>query len=126
MTADEVDGGDPTLRRFLEDRGLSYVLAVKGVEPLRRAHGSAPATAEQLAARVPAEQWVACSAGHGAKGRRLYDWVRVELAAPAAAGWARGCWSVAAAPTVSWPSPLASPRPTPRWSGWSGSLGSAG
>ena len=28
-------------------------------------------------------------AGHGAKGRRLYDWVRVELAAPAAAGWAR-------------------------------------
>ena len=38
---------------------------------------------------MPAEQWVACSAGHGAKGRRLYDWVRVELAAPAAAGWAR-------------------------------------
>jgi SRSO17 transposase len=89
VTADEVYGGDPTLRHFLEDRGLSYVLAVKCTEPLRRAHGSAPATAEQLAARVPAEQWVACSAGHGAKGRRLYDWVRVELAAPAAAGWAR-------------------------------------
>jgi SRSO17 transposase len=89
VTADEVYGGDPALRRFLEDRGLSYVLAVKCIEPLRRVHGSAPATAEQLAARVPAEQWVACSAGHGAKGRRLYDWVRVELAAPAAAGWAR-------------------------------------
>ena len=102
VTADEVYGGDPTLRRFLEDRGLSYVLAVKCSEPLRRAHGSAPVTAEQLAAGVPAEQWVACSAGHGAKGRRLYDWARVELAAPA------------------------SPRPAPRWSGWSGSLGSAG
>jgi SRSO17 transposase len=89
VTADEVYGGDPTLRRFLEDRGLSYVLAVKCIEPLRRAHGAAPATAEQLAARVPAEQWVACSAGHGAKGRRLYDWVRVELATPAVAGWAR-------------------------------------
>jgi SRSO17 transposase len=89
VTADEVYGGDPTLRRFLEDRGLSYVLAVKCIERLRRAHGSTPATAEQLAARVPAEQWVACSAGHGAKGRRLYDWVRVELAAPAVAGWAR-------------------------------------
>jgi SRSO17 transposase len=89
VTADEVYGGDPTLRRFLEDRGLSSVLAVKCIEPLRRAHGSAPTTAEQLAARVPAEQWVACSAGHGAKGRRLYDWARVELAAPAAAGRAR-------------------------------------
>jgi SRSO17 transposase len=89
VTADEVYGGDPALRRFLEDRGLSYVLAVKCTEPLRRAHGSAPTTAEQLAARVPAEQWVACSAGHGAKGRRLYDWARVELATPAAAGRAR-------------------------------------
>jgi SRSO17 transposase len=89
VTADEVYGGDPALRRFLEDRGLSYVLAVKGTEPLRRGDGSTPATAEQLAARVPAEQWVACSAGHGAKGRRLYDWARVELAAPAAAGCTR-------------------------------------
>jgi SRSO17 transposase len=89
VTADEVYGGDPALRRFLEDRGLSSVLAVKCTEPLRRAHGSAPTTAEQLAARVPAEQWVACSAGHGAKGRRLYDWARVELATPAAAGRAR-------------------------------------
>jgi SRSO17 transposase len=38
---------------------------------------------------VPPEQWVTCSAGHGAKGRRLYDWARVELAAPAAAGCTR-------------------------------------
>jgi SRSO17 transposase len=38
---------------------------------------------------VAAEQWVACSAGHGAKGRRLYDWARVELAVPAASGMAR-------------------------------------
>jgi hypothetical protein len=46
-------------------------------------------SAEQLAAAVPATQWIACSAGHGAKGRRLYDWTRVALAAPAAAGMAR-------------------------------------
>jgi uncharacterized membrane protein len=38
---------------------------------------------------VPAEQWIACSAGHGAKGRRLYDWTRIQLAAPATAGMAR-------------------------------------
>jgi SRSO17 transposase len=88
VTADEVYGGDPALRRWLEDRGISYVLAVKGTEPLRTAtQETARATATQLAASVPAEQWVAASAGHGAKGRRLYDWARVEFAAPAA----RGC-----------------------------------
>jgi SRSO17 transposase len=87
VTADEVYGGDPALRRWLEDRGVSYVLAVKGTEPLGTAtQGSARATATQVAASVPATQWVACSAGHGAKGRRLYDWARVELAAPAAGG----------------------------------------
>ena len=90
VTADEVYGGDPALRRWLEGRGVSYVLAVKGTEPLGTAtQGSARATAVQLAASVPVEQWVACSAGHGAKGRRLYDWARVELTAPATAGCTR-------------------------------------
>jgi SRSO17 transposase len=91
VTADEVYGGDPALRVWLEDRGVSYVLAVKGTEPLAAAASQGPvrATAEHLAEAVPAEQWVACSAGHGAKGRRLYDWARVELAAPAAPGMAR-------------------------------------
>jgi SRSO17 transposase len=90
VTADEVYGGDPALRCWLEDRGMSYVLAVKGTEPLVTAtQGSGRATATQLVAGVPVEQWVACSAGHGAKGRRLYDWARVELAAPAAPGRAR-------------------------------------
>jgi SRSO17 transposase len=89
VTADEAYGGDPALRRFLEDRGLSYVLAVKCTEPLRPADGSARATAEQLAVGVPTEQWVTCSAGHGAKGRRLYDWTRVALAVPAAADFTR-------------------------------------
>jgi hypothetical protein len=67
---------------------VSYVLAVKGSEPLGTAtQGSATATG--LAAGVPPEQWVACSAGHGAKGRRLDDWTRIQLAAPAAAGCTR-------------------------------------
>ena len=72
VTADEAYGGDPALRGWLEDRGLSYVLAVKCTEPLVAATaGSVRATATQLAAAVPATQWVACSAGHGATGRRL-------------------------------------------------------
>jgi SRSO17 transposase len=90
VTADEVYGGDPALRRFLEDRGVSYVLAVKGTEPLRTAtQGSGRTPATNLAASVPPKQWITCSAGHGAKGRRLYDWARVELAAPAGPGMAR-------------------------------------
>ena len=116
VTADEVYGGDPALRRFLEDRGVSYVLAVKGTEPLRTTATHGSATAAQLAASVPAEQWVACSAGHGAKGRRLYDWTRIQLAVPAAPGMARwllvrrsrrdgelafyACYSPAATPLV--------------------------
>jgi SRSO17 transposase len=69
------------------------VLAVKCTELLQApgpdSPGAARTSAEQLAAGVPAEQWIACSAGHGAKGRRLYDWTRIQLAAPATAGMAR-------------------------------------
>jgi SRSO17 transposase len=91
VTADEVYGGSPTLRQWLEGRGVSYVLAVKCTEPLVISGPDGPvrATAEQLAAAVPAEQWVTASAGQGAKGRRLYDWTRIQLAAPATAGMAR-------------------------------------
>jgi SRSO17 transposase len=91
VTADEVYGGSPALRGWLEDRGVWHVLAVKCTEPLAvdGPQGPMRQSAAQLAAAVPATQWIACSAGHGAKGRRLYDWTRVALAAPAAAGMAR-------------------------------------
>jgi SRSO17 transposase len=93
VTADEVYGGSPALREWLEERHTPYVLAVKCTELLAVQAPDGPAgaraSAEQLAAGVPAEQWIACSAGHGAKGRRLYDWTRIELASPATAGMAR-------------------------------------
>lgn len=91
VTADEVYGGSPALRQWLEGRGVWHVLAVKCTELLRvdGPKGPVRTSAEQLAAAVPAEQWIACSAGHGAKGRRLYDWTRVELAAPATSPMAR-------------------------------------
>jgi SRSO17 transposase len=118
VTADEVYGGSPALRGWLEDRGVWHVLAVKCTELLavNGPQGPMRQSAEQLAAAVPAVQWIACSAGHGAKGRRLYDWTRVELATPAAAGMARwllvrrsrrdgelafyACYAPAAAPLV--------------------------
>ena len=91
VTADEVDGGSPTLRQWLEGRGVSYVLAVKCTQPLAISGPDGPvrATAEQLAAAVPAEQWVTASAGQGAKGRRLYDWTRIQLATPVTSEMAR-------------------------------------
>jgi SRSO17 transposase len=93
VTADEVYGGNPALREWLEERHTPYVLAVKCTELLAVQAPDGPAgaraSAEQLAAGVPAEQWIACSAGHGAKGRRLYDWTRIELASPATSAMAR-------------------------------------
>jgi SRSO17 transposase len=91
VTADEAYGGNPALRRWLEERGVWQVLAVKRTELLGVDGPKGPVrnSAERLAAGVPAEQWIACSAGRGAKGRRVYDWIRVELAAPAAVGMAR-------------------------------------
>jgi hypothetical protein len=95
------------------------LLAVEGTKRLGTATPGS-VTAAQLAAAVPGEQWVACSAGHGAKGRRLDDWPPVELAAPASAELAHWLPCAAAAATASWPATPAGARPSPPWSGWSG------
>jgi SRSO17 transposase len=89
VTADEVYGGNPSLRGWLEARGLPYVLAVRSTEPLRPAAGP-PTRAADLAAGVPPERWLTVNAGDGAKGRRWYAWTRVHLAAERVpAGWGR-------------------------------------
>jgi SRSO17 transposase len=89
VTADEVYGQDPALRGWLEGRGMAHVLAIKSSEVLAVGDGPAKLSAAQLAAAVPTEAWVGASAGQGAKGRRLYDWTRIQLAGPAAPGMAR-------------------------------------
>jgi SRSO17 transposase len=89
VTADEVYGQDPALRGWLEGRGMAHVQAIKCSELLAVGDGPAKLSAAQLAAAVPAEGWVGASAGQGAKGRRLYDWTRIQLAGPAAPGMAR-------------------------------------
>jgi SRSO17 transposase len=89
VTADEVYGGNPALRGWLEGRQLPYVLAVRCTEPLRPVSGP-PAPTARLAERVPAACWLRISAGSGAKGRRWYAWSRVALSsADAPDGWAR-------------------------------------
>jgi SRSO17 transposase len=78
VTADEVYGGSPALRGWLEARQQPYVLAVKATESLPSASG--PLAAARLAEQIPPECWLRLSAGQGAKGRRWYGWARLPLA----------------------------------------------
>jgi SRSO17 transposase len=89
VTADEVYGQDPALRGWLEGRQMAHVLAIKSSELLAVGAGPAKRSAAQLAMAVPADRWVGASAGHGAKGRRLYDWTRIQLPPPATSRWQR-------------------------------------
>jgi SRSO17 transposase len=89
VTADEVYGGDPALRGWLEVHELPYVLAVKCTEPLAPASGPL-VPAARLTEHIPPACWLRISAGHGAKGRRWYAWARLPLSsAGAPEGWER-------------------------------------
>lgn len=102
ITGDSVYGCSPHLRQLIERADKWYVLAVTSVmrvwterpallEPeeqtggrprraLRLAPGAAkPQTVAQVIAALPKKQWKRLSVGTGAKGPRLYDWVRVRV-----------------------------------------------
>lgn len=86
VTGDEVYGGDGRLRRWLEERGLPHVLAVKRSEALWSLR-MRQERAWQLAAQVPAGAWRRLSAGDGAKGPRVYAWARVAIRPLREPGW---------------------------------------
>ena len=69
VTADEVYGGNPRLRSWLDTHQMPYVLAVRCTEVLQPRYGP-PTTATVLAQRVPPERWLTINAGDGVKGRR--------------------------------------------------------
>jgi SRSO17 transposase len=77
VTGDEVYGADPTLRAWLEARGIGYVMAVACDHPVVAAGHTW--RADELRKRVPARAWQRVSAGRGAKGHRFYDWAFVQL-----------------------------------------------
>jgi SRSO17 transposase len=81
VSGDSVYGGDRSLRVWLEQHAIAHVMAVKRTEPLLALtdRGPAQVPAERLLAEVDAEQWLRLNAADGAKGKRLYDWVRVPL-----------------------------------------------
>jgi SRSO17 transposase len=74
---DEVYGADPGLRAGLEERQVSYVLAVAKSHHVTCAAGAMRADA--LACRLPPRAWQRLSAGPGAKGQRWYDWAWASI-----------------------------------------------
>jgi SRSO17 transposase len=80
VTADEVYGGNPKLRTWLEEHGLPYVMAVKCSEMIPAAAGEKRADA--LAALVPEDGWQRLSCADGSKGPRLYDWALIATRSP--------------------------------------------
>jgi SRSO17 transposase len=86
VTADEVYGGDGRLRRWLEEREVPHVLAVKRSEALWSMR-MRQERAWRLAAQVPAGAWRQLSAGDGAKGPRVYAWARVAIRPLREPGW---------------------------------------
>ena len=85
VTGDSVYGADHALRRWIEDSGRGYVLAVTSRQRL----GFKPV--EDRLRPCPAEGWHRLSAGDGAKGPRLYDWAYLPYGGAAAAAGRRGC-----------------------------------
>ena len=75
---DEVYGGNPKLRAWLEKEKIPYVMAVACSEMITTSAGAK--RAGELAALVPAAGWQRLSCADGSKGPRLYDWALIEEA----------------------------------------------
>jgi SRSO17 transposase len=71
ITGDSVYGADHRIRRWAERHRRGYVLAVTSKQYL----GQRPVTS--WIKRLPRNAWQRLSAGDGAKGPRLYDWVYI-------------------------------------------------
>jgi SRSO17 transposase len=101
VTADEVYGGSPMLRQWLEGRGLWHVLAVKCTEP--------------LAAQTRWPWWGAyqrCTVGRGGAGRpvdRLQRWPRRQGPPPVRLDPSRAC-----RPGHRWHGQVAAGAPQPK------------
>jgi SRSO17 transposase len=129
VTGDSVYGKDRRLRVWLEEHQQPLVLEIACNEPLWAAteRGPAQVRADQLAQEVAPEQWERLSADFGAKGPRLYDWVRVPLSRlewPGFEHWLLVRRSIADPEEKAY---YASSRPRKRrwrsWCGWRAAVG---
>jgi SRSO17 transposase len=78
VTGDEVYGGNPGLRSWLEDQQIAYVLAVACDEQVIITAEGRKKRADALARLVPGGAWQRLSCADGSKGPRLYDWALIE------------------------------------------------
>ena len=91
FTADEVYGQTKYLRRWLEERDVAYVMAIRRTDTFPVSGSEQRAGA--LTAMLSGRSWQRLSAGAGAHGPREYHWARVSIEAGAKAG--RGHWLLA-------------------------------
>jgi SRSO17 transposase len=84
VLADEVYGSDSKFRRFLEERGQTYVLAVSSQQRLWV--GFSQKRVDAIGRELAVENWHRLSAGDGTKGPRLYDWGGGQFGAPTEQG----------------------------------------
>jgi SRSO17 transposase len=90
VTADEAYGQVSRFRALLEDRGMSYVLAVprsQRVHPDPAAGGGVDVRADAVIARLAPQAWTTISTGAGAKGPRAYQWARAPVRPLAGPGY---------------------------------------
>jgi SRSO17 transposase len=91
FTADEVYGQAKYLRGWLEEQGVSYVIAIRRTDTFTTSEGER--RAEVLIAALAARSWQRLSAGAGAHGPREYHWARIAIGG--AAGPGRRHWLLA-------------------------------
>jgi SRSO17 transposase len=91
FTADEVYGQAKYLRRWLEERDVAYVMAIRRTDTFPVSGSEQRAGA--LTAALSGRSWQRLSAGAGAHGPREYHWARITIEAGAKAG--RGHWLLA-------------------------------
>ncbi len=76
VVADSVYGHSPDLRTFLQERALSYALAVPSIEVICVQTRDGPLLSDvgSLAQQLRAQDWHRLSQSLGTKGERLFDW----------------------------------------------------
>lgn len=87
VLADEVYGNDGKFRRFLENRGQPFVVAVQCGQRLWRE--GTQRRADEIAAGLSSRAWFRMSVGEGAKGPRSYEWAALESGMPSETGLIR-------------------------------------
>ncbi len=89
VTGDSVYGQDPKLRLWLEQQPQAYVLAIASNTLMwsGAAEGLHQETIAEYVARQRPAAWERLSAGEGAKGPRVYDWMRGPMGPASQSGW---------------------------------------